>query len=61
MMKSLKMKKDQIQEEVEKRVNGIEQKIDDYLEVLYDNNTYNSFIEEIYQEIHDLKILLESK
>ena len=60
MMKSLKMKKDQIQE-LEKRVDGIEQKIDEYLEHLYENNTYNLFIEEVRKEIRDLKTLLESK
>jgi hypothetical protein len=55
-----KMKKDQIQE-LEKRVDGIEQKIDEYLELLYEKNTYNLFIEDIRQEIRDLKTLLESK
>lgn len=60
MMRSLKMKKDQIQE-LEKRVDGIEQKIDEYLELLYEKNTYNLFIEDIRQEIRDLKTLLESK
>jgi len=54
------MKKDQIQE-LEKRVDGIEQKIDEYLELLYEKNTYNLFIEDIRQEIRDLKTLLESK
>lgn len=54
------MKKDQIQE-LEKRVDGIEQKIDEYLEHLHENNTYNLFIEEVRKEIRDLKTLLESK
>jgi len=54
------MKKDQIQE-LEKRVDAIEQKIDEYLELLYEKNTYNLFIEDIRQEIRDLKTLLESK
>ena len=60
MMRSLKMKKDQIQE-LEKRVDVLEQKIDEYLELLYEKNTYNLFIEDIRQEIRDLKTLLESK
>tara|TARA_B100001939_G_C16882538_1_gene591601 strand:- start:280 stop:471 length:192 start_codon:yes stop_codon:yes gene_type:complete len=63
MMQSLerkKMKKDQIQE-LEKRVDGIERKIDDELKFLRDYNTINFFIEDIRQEIHDLKTLLESK
>jgi hypothetical protein len=55
-----KMKKDQIQE-LEKRVDGIEQKIDDELKFLRDYNTINFFIEDIRQEIRDLKTLLESK
>ncbi len=54
------MKKDQIQE-LEKRVDGIERKIDDELKFLRDYNTINFFIEDIRQEIHDLKTLLESK
>ena len=60
MMQSLKMKKDQIQE-LEKRVDGIERKIDDELKLLRDYNTINFFIEDIRQEIHDLKTLFECK
>ena len=59
MMRSLKMKKDQIQE-LEKRVGALEQKIDEYLELLYEKNTYNLFIEEIRQEIRDLERLISS-
>jgi prefoldin subunit 5 len=54
-----KMKKDQIQE-LEKRVDAIEQKIDEYLELLYEKNTYNLFIEDIRQEIRDLERLISS-
>ena len=46
---------------IAKPEHGIEQKIDEYLELLYEKNTYNLFIEDIRQEIRDLKTLLESK
>ena len=55
-----KMKKDQIQE-LEKRVDGIERKIDDEIKFLRDYNTINFFMKDIRQEIRDLKTLLESK
>ena len=60
MIRSLKMKKDQIQE-LEKKVDVLEQKIEEQRKWLREHNTVNSFVEEIRQEIRDLKTLLESK
>ena len=60
MMQSLKMKKDQIQE-LEKRVDALDQKIEEQRKWLREYSTVNFFVEDIRQEIRDLKTLLESK
>ena len=63
MMRSLerkKMKKDQIQE-LEKRVDVLEQKIEEQRKWLRENNTVNFFVEDIHLAFRDLKTLLESK
>ena len=60
MMRSLKMKKDQIQE-LEKRVDALDQKIEEQRKWLREYSTVNFFVEDIRQEIRDLKTLLESK
>ena len=59
-MQSLKMKKDQIQE-LEKRVDALDQKIEEQRKWLREYSTVNFFVEDIRQEIRDLKTLLESK
>ena len=59
MMRSLKMKKDQIQE-LEKRVDVLEQKIEEQRKWLRENNTVNFFVEDIRQEIRDLERLISS-